>query len=97
MREIAMPEEYLLKAASVMELKRQDYTTSEWSDNFELAAMLAGTDVRTVLMVMIGTKVARLQALFTRGKGPNFESVEDTLVDLANYAALLAAWEAQSK
>ena len=41
---------------------------------------------------MIHTKVQRLIALVTQEGGPNFESLDDTLLDLINYAAFYSEW-----
>jgi hypothetical protein len=55
--------------------------------NFEGAARLTGLTVEQVFHVMISIKQERLRQLMS-GKTPNFEGIEDTLMDLANYTAL---------
>ena len=40
------------------------------------------------LRVRMHDKLARLNNLSNRGDTPNFESIEDTLIDLANYAII---------
>ncbi len=55
--------------------------------NFEGAAHLAGITVDEVFMTLIGVKVERLRQLMA-GKEPNHEAIDDTRIDLANYAAL---------
>jgi hypothetical protein len=76
----------------IVESKAHDYAkdTNVFS-NFEFAADVAGVTVEQEFMVMIGTKVARLRELMG-GKKPNNESLEDSLLDLANYAALMVAY-----
>ena len=72
--------------------KAEDYAeVDNVFSNFEFTADIAGVDVDTVFMVMLGTKMARLRELHSGG-APNFESIEDTLMDLANYAALSVAY-----
>lgn len=60
--------------------------------NFEYAAEVAGTTVDTVFRVLLGVKLARLDELL-KGKTPRNESVEDSKLDLAVYAALWASYE----
>lgn len=75
------------------ESKNSDYAVdgSPYS-NFEFAAQAAGVTVEQVFRVMIGIKLARLQALRGAGKAPNHESLADTERDLAVYAALMASY-----
>ncbi len=72
--------------------KNEDYAKlgSAFS-NFEYSAECAGVKVEDVFMVFLGTKLARLRELLS-GKEPNNESIQDTLMDLSNYADLLALW-----
>ena len=75
------------------DLKNADYATEKnVYSNFENAAVSAGTDVDTVFKVMIGIKLARLNALKSKDKEPNFESINDTLKDLATYACIYASY-----
>jgi hypothetical protein len=41
---------------------------------------------------MMALKMARLATLLNKAGEPNFESIEDTFIDLANYSVLWAAW-----
>ena len=41
---------------------------------------------------MLHTKVLRYASLMTQDKGPEFESISDTLMDLGNYAFRTAAF-----
>lgn len=76
------------------ERKNHDYASDgNPYSNFEYAAMVSKdfTDpVDRVFATLIGVKLARLQEL-TKGKVPNNESVNDTYLDLANYAAIWAS------
>ena len=60
--------------------------------NFEEAAAAAGVSVDTVFAVMMAIKQARLKELQRSGKTPKHESIADTLVDLALYGVLRAAY-----
>jgi hypothetical protein len=40
------------------------------------------------LRVRMHDKLARLNNLYSKGATPNFESIEDTFIDLANYAII---------
>ena len=74
--------------------KNEDYAFdgSPYS-NFEEAADYAGVTVPEVFDVLLGVKQARLKQLRASGKEPQHESVQDTLVDRAVYAALAASWD----
>ena len=70
------------------EKKNSDYADdSNPYSNFEGAAHLAGQTVDQVFHTLLGIKMERLRQLMT-GKKPNYESLDDTLLDLATYAAL---------
>lgn len=75
--------------------KAHDYAKSgDPYSNFRHSAAIAGVDPLTVFLVMIGVKIARLNSLYSEGKEPNNESIEDTWLDLANYAIIGAAFVA---
>lgn len=77
---------------SLVHAKAHDYADmSNVFSNFENTAELTGLSVEQVFHVMVGIKIERLRQLMT-GKLPNFESIEDTLMDLANYSALWIAY-----
>jgi len=75
--------------------KNHDYATDKNPfSNFEAAAQFAGVSVQTVFDVLLGVKQARLAELTSTTKEPNYESIEDTRLDRAVYAALAVAYEA---
>lgn len=45
---------------------------------------------------MLHTKMLRIRSVADQGR-PNFESLEDSLIDLINYAAMYAAWVDNNK
>lgn len=84
----------LQQMAQLHAAKNHDYAKdSDPFSNFREAALVAdgfeGLDA--VFAVLIGVKLARLRELTRSGKTPNNESIADTRLDLAMYAALWAA------
>ena len=72
--------------------KSMDYASrGNVFSNFEKSAEIAGITVEQVFLTLIGVKIARLTELYS-GKEPNYESIDDTLLDLSNYSALLIAY-----
>lgn len=73
--------------------KNSDYRPTEREfSNFEYAAALTGSNVETAILTQIGIKLGRLKGL-SKGEGvPNYESIQDTVKDLAGYAVLLYAY-----
>lgn len=74
--------------------KNHDYTEKRWDENFLRMAVIGewfNDPVHKTFAIMIGVKLARL-AVLLNGKTPNNESIEDSGVDLANYAVLFAAY-----
>ncbi|UVD39718.1 hypothetical protein SEA_ROSEPHARIE_54 [Streptomyces phage RosePharie] len=76
-----------------MQRKNSDYkvTSSEFS-NFHYAADVAGISTRDAILTQIGIKLGRLKGLTQKGQDPNWESIEDTTMDLAGYAVILYAY-----
>ncbi len=85
----------LADMAALVASKAADYADNEnVYSNFEGAARIAGVSVDVVFNVMIGIKMERLRQLMS-GKAPNHESLEDTLMDAANYLALWQGFRRQ--
>lgn len=73
--------------------KNSDYALSGSPySNFKQAASTAGVSVDEVFRTMIGIKLTRLVSLQNENKPINFESLSDTILDLANYACIYAAY-----
>ena len=78
----------LADMAALVASKANDYADNQnVYSNFEGAARLTSQTVDEVFHVMVGIKMERLRQLMS-GKAPNHESLEDTLMDAANYLAL---------
>lgn len=71
--------------------KNRDYAPTTEFSNFEEAAKLAGVEVMQSILLQIGIKYSRLMSLAGGDGKPNFESVRDTLMDLAGYSVIGAA------
>lgn len=74
---------------STMLTKGGDYANDDVLSNFKQVATIAGIPAQTVVMVMIGIKMARLTNLLTKKDSPNHESISDTMKDLTMYTILL--------
>lgn len=86
--------EGLFKAQrEVLSKKGYDYAGEDVLSNFRLAGMIVNQGSRNPDAVnclnLIGTKVARLGQLLSSGKHAQNESVQDSVIDLCNYSALL--------
>ena len=69
--------------------KGDDYANEDRLSNFKLAGAISGGNASTNCLNMISTKVARLGNLLNKEGDPNNESIDDSVLDLANYAVLL--------
>lgn len=81
-------DEFVSKMKQTMLKKGNDYSDQDRLSNFKLAGAITGIGAELNCLNLIATKVARLGQLLN-GKTPNNESVEDSLLDLANYTLLL--------
>lgn len=88
--------EYIQNAANelatVLSRKNKDYAPTDEFSNFSMAGELAGVTAWEAMLVQIGIKYTRLLGLVDGRSEPEFESVRDTLLDLAGYAVIAGAW-----
>lgn len=77
--------------------KNTDYAveTDPWK-NFRFAEIV-GVGVERAILVRISDKLARISNLISKEAVVKDESVEDTLVDLVNYAAILKVYLANRR
>lgn len=77
----------------ILDKKGYDYAGEDVLSNFRLAGMIVNQGVRNPDAVnclnLIGTKVARLGQLLSSNKSAQNESIQDSIIDLCNYSALL--------
>jgi len=74
---------------NIMFAKGNDYANEDRLSNFKLAGNISGLTPELNCLSLIATKVARLGVLLNNDKTPNNESINDSLLDLANYTVLL--------
>jgi hypothetical protein len=85
-------EDLLNHMSDIHDRKNKDYAEEgNPYSNFEFAAKIGGCSVDTVFRTLIGVKLARLDELL-KGKSAQFESITDSQLDLAVYAALWASY-----
>lgn len=77
--------------------KRSDYATEDVLSNFIQTANIIGSSPAQVALTLIGIKVARLGNLISNNKTNVNESMEDSVLDLANYAFLLKCILSENK
>ena len=85
----------LERMASLHDSKNADYAADgDPLSNFRQAGAVAEgfTGADAVFASLIGVKLARLRELTANKKTPNHESIADTRIDLAMYAALWASY-----
>jgi hypothetical protein len=78
------------KQREIMLSKGDDYANEDRLSNFKTAGQICGLTAAQHCLAMIATKVARLGVLLNpNSPAPKHEAVEDSVLDLANYAQLL--------
>jgi hypothetical protein len=84
-------EEFIAKMESTIFKKGNDYSKGDADrlSNFKLAGAITGSSPQMNCLNLIATKVARLGVLLNKEGSPDNESIEDSILDLANYAVLL--------
>ena len=75
---------------SMLIKKGGDYASEDKLSNFKLAGNICGLTPELNCLSLIATKVARLGVLLNSNKEPNNESIQDSVLDLANYTILLS-------
>lgn len=83
-------DEYINKMRDVLLNKGDDYANADRLSNFKMAGQIAGGNAQLNCLNLIATKVARLGVLLNSNDEPKNESINDSIIDLANYAMLLA-------
>jgi hypothetical protein len=74
---------------TVLISKGDDYANIDRLSNFKLGGAIVGLTPSQHCMALIATKIVRLGVLLASGATPNNESIDDNILDLANYSALL--------
>jgi hypothetical protein len=82
-------------ALDLVYTKSQDYASNDDPfKNFREAAQFAGITLEQGIFVRLGDKFARVKNLLEKGEsaGAVGEAIEDTLLDICNYTAILKTW-----
>ena len=86
-------EELFEEQRKILSKKGNDYAGDDILSNFRLAGMIVNQSSKHPDAInclnLIGTKVARLGQLLNTDKHAQNESIQDSVIDLANYASLL--------
>ena len=89
----AMLEMLFSTQREILSKKGYDYAGEDILSNFRLAGMIVNQASNNPDAVnclnLIGTKVARLGQLLSSNKEAYNESIQDSVIDLCNYSALL--------
>lgn len=80
---------FVTQMRDVIFKKGNDYANSDRLSNFKLAGTICGLTPELNCLSLMATKVARLGVLLNSKAEPNNESIEDSILDLANYSVLL--------
>jgi hypothetical protein len=81
-------DEFVAKQRDILDKKNRDYAGNDATHAFRSVAKVAGVSPEQVCLVMIATKATRIGTLLN-ATTINNESLEDSIDDLFNYAALL--------
>lgn len=83
-------EDFTQSAKDIMNRKNDSYgATEDVLSNFKNIGSIVGTDAKASVLHLIATKVARLGSLLIKDRQSDFESAEDSVLDLFNYTFIL--------
>jgi len=83
-------ESFTTQMKEILFKKGNDYANTDRLSNFKLAGSICQLKAEQNCLSLIATKVARLGVLLNSEKTPDNESVQDSVLDLANYSVLLS-------
>ena len=83
-------EAFTTQMKEILFKKGNDYANTDRLSNFKLAGSICQLKAEQNCLSLIATKVARLGVLLNSEKTPDNESVQDSVLDLANYSVLLS-------
>lgn len=78
------------KMEEILLAKWDDYAGADRLSNFKKVGAMCWLSPEIVTLVMVATKVARLWILLNSPESPRNESIQDSIIDLANYSCLLS-------
>lgn len=80
---------FIEKQKHILMSKSSDYANEDILSNFKLAGNICNIGPEMNCLSLIATKVARLGVLLNSKEVPKHESIDDSILDLANYTFLL--------
>jgi hypothetical protein len=83
---------FYARGKAIIDKKNTDYAKGDVDafSNFK-ATEIAGVTYQRSILVLLAVKLARLSNLLDKETAPNYESLSDTVLDMANYLAILNA------
>ena len=85
-------EETYKKGLSIIKIKNSDYAGGNDAFRNFRSASVAGISPERAIVVRILDKLSRISNLLDKEASVKDESIEDTLIDLCNYTAILKAF-----
>lgn len=82
-------EDLVARMRQTLVKKGNDYSNEDRLSNFKEVATILKTHPAMVCLVLIGVKISRINNLLATGATPENEALQDSSLDLANYAVLL--------
>jgi hypothetical protein len=90
----------LEKMKEIHSKKSEDYSSVGYYENFTRQAEIMGwfkRDIDKAFAGLVAVKLARLATLLDKTNSPNFESIDDSFLDLTTYCGLWASYHAWTK
>lgn len=84
-------QDFFFRGLELVEKKSADYSNQDPHSSFKLVGQMLNLAPEKVILVMMATKVVRVDNLLSNNKQAKNESVTDSLLDLANYSGILDA------
>jgi hypothetical protein len=81
---------FMAQQTSVLLSKGNDYSDEDRLSTFKEVGRISQLSPEEVCLVFLGTKLTRLTNLLKNNKEPNNESINDSILDMANYCILLS-------
>lgn len=83
--------EWQVQEKETLKKKANDYAGDDCLSNFKKSALICSVSPEKVFEIMLAIKLCRIVEL-SGGKVAKNESMDDTLMDMANYAKLYRAY-----
>ena len=87
----SLHQELCSKGFELLKAKNADYSKAHPLGNFMVSEALQACSAENGIIVRMSDKLSRLVSIVEKGAQVKEESTEDTIIDVINYAVLLAA------